>query len=176
MKELKKDLFECIFDSNVDAICITTNAQYLKDGTACMGGGCARVCADRWPQTSKNLGLFLKSKNNVPYLIGSIHQDGNYTEPFVIHSGEPYFSLVKVKCYIFSFPTIDQIMDGAKLDLIEKSSREMVNIADAMDLTGILLPRPGVGVGNLPWKDVKAVIEPILDDRFTVVSFEHEEQ
>jgi hypothetical protein len=67
-------------------------------------------------------------------------------------------------------------MDGAKLDLIEKSSREMVNIADAMDLTGILLPRPGVGVGNLPWKDVKAVIEPILDDRFTVVSFEHEEQ
>ena len=34
--------------------------------------------------------------------------------------------------------------------------------------------RPGAGIGGLQWADVKAAIEPILDDRFTIVSFESE--
>ena len=45
MKERKADLFETIYEDDVDAICITTNGMYLENGAA-MGGGCAGVCAN----------------------------------------------------------------------------------------------------------------------------------
>jgi hypothetical protein len=32
----------------------------------------------------------------------------------------------------------------------------------------VLLPRPGCGNGHRTWDEVCPVIEPILDDRFTV--------
>jgi hypothetical protein len=35
MKEIKKDLFKCISDPEVDAICIITNGHYTK---GVMGG------------------------------------------------------------------------------------------------------------------------------------------
>jgi hypothetical protein len=76
---------------------------------------------------------------------------------------------------IFSFPTINNLVDGSSLTLIERSAQIMKNYADQMNLKQIILPRPGVGIGGLAWADVKPVIEKILDDRFVIVSFDHEE-
>lgn len=171
MREAKKDLFDCIFDPEVDAICITTNGHYTTDGQGVMGGGCAGVCAKKWPQTCIRLGKCLKNFGiNVPFIIGAVDDEGNYLEPNLKMIKED-----KYNCLIFSFPTIDNLIDGAKLELIQRSAEEMKVFADRFGLKGIVCPRMGVGIGGLRWTDVKPIVEPILDDRFIIVSFEHEE-
>lgn len=171
MKELKADLFETIYEDGVDAICITTNGMYTMESKAAMGGGCAGVCAKRWPETSLRLGKCLKNlSSNVPFVIGSLDEDGDYVEPTLKMIKEKKF-----KCLIFSFPTIDNLMDGAKLSLIKNSAKELKVLVDRFELKGIMVPRPGVGIGGLSWADVKPLLEEFMDDRFTIVSFEHEE-
>lgn len=171
MKERKADLFETIYEDGVDAICITTNGMYMTDGRAAMGGGCAGVCAKRWPETAIRLGKCLKNKeSNIPYVIGSLDKEGNYVEPNLKSIKENKF-----KCLIFSFPTIDDLMDGAKLDLVKQSAQELKYLVDRFGLRNVIVPRPGVGVGGLNWSDVKPVLQEMFDDRFTVVSFDHEE-
>jgi hypothetical protein len=171
MKERKADLFETIFEDGVDAICITTNGMYLDDGRAAMGGGCAGVCAKRWPETAFRLGKCLKNfLTNVPFVIGALDADGEYIEPKL-----PMIKAKEFKCLIFSFPTIDHLMDGAKIKLIENSAKELRKLVDRFELKNVVCPRMGVGIGGLNWKDVKPVVETHLDDRFTIVSFDHEE-
>lgn len=171
MKERKTDLFDTIYEDGVDAICITTNGHWTTDGDAVMGGGCAGVCADRWPQTCKNLGKFLSESGgkNIPYLIGALDNAGNYLEP-------PQDLLDKraYKCLVFSFPTIADLMEGAKLSLIKNSAKELKALVGRFELKGVICPRMGVGIGGLNWKNVKPVVEEFLDDRFTIVSFDHE--
>lgn len=172
MKQIKTDLFETIHDENVDAICITTNGQYTLQGVAAMGGGCAGVCARRWPATAVRLGKLLKTFGaNVPFVIGALDENDEYIEP--TRTG---IKNKEYKCVIFSFPTIHKIIDGSKLDLIRQSTVMLKDYADQFGLTGIVLPRPGVGIGGLQWKDVKPILEEHLDDRFTIVSFDHEEE
>jgi hypothetical protein len=171
MKERKADLFETIFEDKVDAICITTNGQFGEDGRAFMGGGCAGICAKRWPETAFRLGKCLKNfMTNTPFVIGALDKEGKYIEPNLKLIKEHKF-----KCLIFSFPTIDNLIDGAKLSLVRQSAEELKKLVDRFDLRNVIVPRPGVGIGGLEWKDVKEVIEPFFDDRFTIVSFEHEE-
>lgn len=171
MKERKADLFETIYEDGVDAICITTNGMYCADGTAAMGGGCAGVCAKRWPETSVRLGKCLKNlASNVPFVIGALNADGEYIEPTLKMIKERKF-----KTLIFSFPTIDDLMTGAKLSLIKNSAKELKILVDRFELKGIMVPRPGCGIGSLSYKDVKPILEEIFDDRFTILSFTEEE-
>lgn len=171
MKERKADLFETIYEDGVDAICITTNGHFTKQGHAVMGGGCAGVCARRWPKTSQRLGKMLKTMaQNVPYVIGCLDESGKYLEPTRAMIKEK-----KCKVVIFSYPTINQLIDGANLQLIKQSAVIIKDYADQFDLKNIICPRPGVGIGGLKWADVKPELEKILDDRFTMVSFDHEE-
>lgn len=62
----------------------------------------------------------------------------------------------------------------ADLGIIERSARQLVTAADnsALNWNTVLLPQPGTGNGRLKWEDVKPVIEPILDDRFVVVTYD----
>ena len=171
MKELKADLFEMIFQPQVDAICITTNGHYTTDGLAVMGGGCAGVCARKWPQTTVRLGTCLKNfGTNVPFIIGALDAEGKYLEPNL-----KMIKALKFKCLIFSFPTIDNLMDGAKLSLIEQSAKELKSLVERYQVRNVIVPRPGCGIGSLSYKDVKPVLEAIFDDRFIIVSFPDEE-
>ena len=171
MKELKADLFETIYEDDVEAICITTNGQYTMQGVAAMGGGCAGVCARRWPETAQRLGKMLKTfGTNIPFVIGALDEDGNYLEPT-----RDMIRDKKFKCLIFSFPTINNLMDGANIQLVKQSATVLKDYVDKFGIKRIMVPRPGVGIGGLQWADVKSAIESILDDRFTIVSFEHEE-
>jgi len=171
MKERKVDLFATIYEDSVDTICITTNGHYTKTGGAVMGGGCAKIAAERWPQTSERLGRMLKHfGKNIPWVIGCLDAEGKYLNPtrdMIVNK--------QCKCTIFSFPTINQLIDGANLQLIKQSSTIMKDYADRFGLKGIVIGRPGVGIGGLRWADVKPELEQILDDRFTIVSFDHEE-
>jgi O-acetyl-ADP-ribose deacetylase (regulator of RNase III) len=172
MKEIKRDLFECITDPAFDAICINSNSQFGDDGKAFMSGGSAGVCARRWPQTELRLGKCLKNfEDNIPFIIGTVDINGDYIEPNLktIKSGG-------FKCLIFSFPTMDNMMDSAKIELIKRSSTLMMQNADRYFLKGIAIGRMGSGTGGLNWNtDVKPIVSDILDDRFTIVSFPHED-
>lgn len=171
MKERKADLFECIYEDDVDAICITTNGQFTIDGWAAMGGGCAGVCAKRWPETSRRLCKCLKNFGvNVPFVIGALDDKFEYIEPSL-----KIIKDKKFRCLIFSFPTINNLIDGANLELIKNSAKELRILTDRFELDGIVVPRPGCGIGSLEYSDVKPVLEPFFDNRFTVVSFGHEE-
>lgn len=171
MKEKKADLFKMASEDGVDAICITTNGQYLTNGKAAMGGGCAGECARRWPETAIKLGQMLRTLgSNVPYIIGALDKELRYIEPHRQMIKDKAF-----KCLIFSYPTINKLADGANLQLVAQSAALLKDYCDQFDLHGIVCPRPAVGIGNLAWKDVKPAIEPYLDDRFTIVSFDHEE-
>ena len=171
MKEIKKDLFECIFEPEVDAICITTNGNYSTKGVAIMGGGCAGEAARRWPEMPIRLGKMLKSfMNNIPFVIGVV--DENAT---ALPLTKELIDSRQFKCLVFSFPTINDLIDGSNLELIKRSSALMMEYADQYKLKQIILPRPGVGIGGLKWATVKPEIEKILDDRFVIVSFDHEE-
>src|SRR5271166_3809818 len=121
MKEIKRDLFECIYDADIKAICITSNGQYRPDGRAVMGGGCAKTAVDKWPQIAIRLGKCLKNfGSNVPFVIGAVDREGKYIEPTMKIIKE-----FKYKCLIFSFPTIDKLVDGANIELIKRSAEEM---------------------------------------------------
>ena len=171
MKELKRDLFDCIFDPEVDAICITTNGHYLRNGKALMGGGCAKVAADKWPAISKKLGQMLKAfGKNIPYVIGALNDKGDYIEP-----NRNGIKNKEYKCLIFSFPTINNLINGANIQLIKQSATILKDYADQFELNRIVCGRMGSGIGMLRWGDVKLEVENILDDRFIVVSFDHEE-
>ena len=171
MKEKKTDLFETIYEDDVDAICITTNGHYDKEGRAAMGGGCAGVCAKRWPETAFRLGKCLKNMMvNVPFVLGALNEKGEYIEPNLKMIKERKF-----KTLIFSFPTINNLMDGGNLDLIKNSARELKILVDKFGLRGVVIGRPGVGIAGLNWIDVKPVLEEFFDDRFIVVSFPDEE-
>lgn len=183
MKEAKKDLFATVA-GGANAICITTNAEYDEDengvARAFMGGGCAGVCSRRWPDTAVKLGYQLKRhEDNIPYAIGFLDRETNLIDFPLVNGVCPSYLTAGVDsgkyCLILSFPTIDDLIGGSKLDLIKNSAMELVKWADHFKMKYVVLPRPGVGIGGLSWQDVKPVIEPLLDDRFTIVSFEHEE-
>jgi len=172
MKERKIDLFETIYEDGVDAICITTNGQYTMQGIAAMGGGCAGICAQRWPETAKRLGKLLKTfGTNIPFVIGALDNNGNYLEPNREMIRNKLF-----KCLIFSFPTINQLAYGANLELIKQSSAIVKDYANQFELKGIVIPRPGCGIGSLDYyKEVRPELIKILDDRFTIVCQENDE-
>jgi hypothetical protein len=57
----------------------------------------------------------------------------------------------------------------ANIDLIEKSCRQLVTLADDNNWYDVICPRFGCGNGGLSWGDVRIVCEKYLDDRFTIM-------
>lgn len=133
-----------------DALCITTNGYVTKDGHATMGAGCALEARSMFDGISKVLGSLLNTyKNHV------------YELPGYEHNG----------ARIVTFPVKHHWKDRAAFDLIFKSTHELKNLTDARGWQNVVLPRPGCGNGHRTWEQVKPILEPILDDRFTVITF-----
>jgi hypothetical protein len=133
-----------------DAICITTNGYVTKEGHATMGAGCALEAKARYPGISKVLG------------------------DLIFHWGNHVFWLGKKDPFLFSFPVKVHWGQPANLGLIAQSANELVERVNEEpwdQWTDILIPRPGCGNGRLSWEQVKPVINPILDDRFKIITF-----
>lgn len=126
---------------------ITTNGSYKNDGKAVMGRGCAKEAAEIYPKLPSWLGIVLMNKGNHVHLF----PDG-----------------------IITFPVKHNWWERADLALIGRSTLELVELVDGLETESVVMPRPGCGNGKLSWDVVKLVLEPHLDERFTVVSFDHE--
>lgn len=148
MKEVTGDLWE-LGEKDGNAIVITTNGAVTKLGRAVMGRGVARQAKKRF------------AAHGVDARLGQIIKvAGNHVHSLFV--GEPYT--------LVTFPVKHHWIDQADPELIVRSAGELKAKADKSLWAKVYLPRPGCGNGRLEWDDVKPIIEPILDDRFTVVN------
>ncbi len=156
MLEAKGDIFK---QPDADAIVFTSNGILKSDGTLVMGAGIAKAFKDRFWGLDGEAGLGVKMRGN------------HVNAFFAMYSPiDPSFSPETV---IFSFPTKHHFKDPSDINLIERSAKELVTFVNSLTLrplNKIYMTRPGCGMGQLKWPDVKKVIEPILDNRFIVLT------
>ena len=136
-----------------DVRVITTNGTVKKNGECVMGRGCAAEAKRRFPLIASELGDHIRKNGNVPcHFMGDLYD-----------------------CDIITFPVKHQWFQRADPALIAQSAKTLLQLLEfeAGDIT-ICLPRPGCGNGGLRWEDVKPILEPILDDRFHVITFPKE--
>jgi len=136
-----------------DAICFTSNGVLKKNGALVMGAGVAKAFRDRIVGVDIAAGVAVKA-------------NGNICQPVLTLSNIDFGTVT-----IVAFPTKHHWRNDSSIDLIKRSAEQLVELADKNDWKKILLPPPGCGMGNLSFeKDVRPVLEKILDDRF-IVSF-----
>ncbi|PLX41640.1 MAG: ADP-ribose-binding protein [Deltaproteobacteria bacterium] len=139
MIEAEGDLFAEIGSA---IIAFTTHGTVNKRGATPMLHGSAREALRRFPELAEELG-------------GMISKYGNHVHP-LSHG-------------LVSFPVEHGWMEVPDPRLIERSAGELKALADQNGWKKIIVPRPGCGGGGLKWEEVKPLLEPYFDERFTLV-------
>ena len=137
-----------LWEFPADVRVITTNGFIRKDGACVMGRGCALEAKNKFPGIEHVLGAKIKAYGNHVFFLG----EG-----------------------LYSFPVKHNWYEKADIDLIRKSAEELAMcVSDGFEDVKepvVVLPRPGCGNGQLKWYEVKPILEPILDDRFHIITF-----
>lgn len=166
MIEVEGDLWE--FDANVKVI--TTNMFVKANGDAVMGRGCAKEAARMFPWLPNKLGRHIRA-----------HRMHDEEQPvaFLI-STNPTAEDWDLWCYHVKYNWWEQaspelIRAGAE-QLAEAFPPERWAAIPDGDRTWtrpmkIVLPRPGCGNGGLKWRDVRPLLQDVLDDRFYVIDY-----
>ncbi len=155
MFELKGNIWDV---PCADIVCVTTNGIVRSDGTAVMGGGIAKECAQRFPASQRVLGEEIKAKGNHVHLIH---------DPAALFAAGPL---------IYSFPTKEHWRDKSLIKLIARSAKELVEEVNRLEFyyqdgpLMVLVPRPGCGLGGLQWGQVRPTLENYFDNRFFITS------
>lgn len=137
-----------LWGADADLRCVTTNGWVNPaSGKVVMGRGCAKEIRDALPGVDSRLGSLIRKHGNRPMRFAKVNGAD-----------------------VVSLPVKHHWRQDADLALIESSIRSLVLLTNKFCYTNVLIPRPGCGNGRLKWADVRKVIEPLLDDRFTVVS------
>lgn len=144
-----------IFDiplNTAEAVCVTTNGMIKKNGQAVMGAGIAKEANTRFHLADK-LADYITRYGNRPFFMGLYKNDTNGNN----------FNII-------TFPTKHDWRNDSDLELIRKSAENLVRICDNRDIKRCYLTPVGCANGHLDWESqVKPVIAPILDNRFTIV-------
>lgn len=144
MKVIKGDLLDPTPD--VDAVCVTTNLQRRRDGTAVMGAGIALAAHKKW-NLHADLGVLLHLGVKETVVIKRVG---------VLH--------------IVAVPTKDHWKENSSIELIEKSLKELVHITThERNWLNVWVPSMGTNNGRLSTDLVWPVMHKYLDDRFTMV-------
>lgn len=121
---------------------ITTNGIVKPDGRLVMGAGVAKQARERYKDIDAQLGAYVKKWGNRCFILP--------------------------KWQMISFPTKEHFRDLSSFSLIEQSCRQAMEIADKYKIKKVGMTRPGCGNGGRSWDVIKKLIEPLLDDRFTI--------
>lgn len=140
MREVIGDLWEYL---GRGILAITTNGSVTPDGRAILGRGVAGQAAERFPDLTRDLGEMLRTRGN--------------------HVHELPGGLV-------SFPVEESPWSLPDPRLIERSARELQELADRNNWPLVVVPRPGCGGGGLDWQSVAPLLARWFDDRFTVIT------
>jgi hypothetical protein len=169
MKNAKGNLF----DQVADAIVITTNGFVKTNGECVMGKGCAAEAKAKWPMIPLKLGGLINKHGNRVLAIG---KTSSYSiVAFPVKSVAEMFNGSNVVAHMASkFSSGDQVPGWAckaRLSIIERSALQLVELADKRGWNSVILPRPGCGAGELAWTEVEPLLQGILDDRFSAITF-----
>lgn len=140
MKEDSGDIWAYSAEYHV----ITTNGVVKGDGQLVMGAGVALQAKKMYSQLPITLGGLVRESGNIPFLLTD-HK-------------------------LITLPTKNHWRDPSDIDLIVSGCHAMVALVNSFGIKSVAMPRPGCGYGKLNWNDVKAAIEHVLDDRFTVLN------
>lgn len=157
MKEMRYGGNIFLLPRGSEAAVVTTNGIVKSDGKAVMGAGIAKYARDNLDGIDALLGGLLRTSGNHSYFMGSFHdhnRPANGIAPSV---------------FAITMPTKNDWRDPSDLDLIRRSARELVLIAERNNLEKIYLPPPGCSNGRLDYiAQVRPALAPILDGRFYV--------
>lgn len=171
MQEIKGDLW----DIECDAVCITTNGFVKKDGTSVMGKGCAKQAAEFFPHIPKLLGNMVSQFGN--HVFNLITYEGVSIVTFPVKPVEQRCKLnqINVVKHMRKHYSEGDMVPGwaciADPEVMIRSLDELVEMADNNGWKKVLIPRIGCGHGELEWKNVKSLLDRVLDDRFYAVTF-----
>jgi hypothetical protein len=153
-----------LWDYEVQVVGIPTNGFLRTNGAAVMEGGCALRAQQKFPRFEAGLGELIRQQGNRCFRYAPRTNGG---------AGRQYTFL--------TFPVTSgceagrpRFMYDAELAIIERSARQSIELADEFGWESIVLPHPGCGEGRLAWSDVATVLSKILDDRFTLLSYDQE--
>ena len=158
------------------AIVITTNGAIKKSGEAVMGKGCAKQAASMDPRLPLLLGKAIEKNHNNVQVIGTLcglHRIISFpVKPVSEICASDKRNVVK---HMQNRMRVGQEVPGwacvADIKLIERSAQQLVALVKEKKWAKVVLPRPGVGAGQLSWTDVKPVLDSILDDTFYCITF-----
>lgn len=139
------------------AAVVTTNGIVRKDGDAVMGAGIAKYARDHFPGIAQALGLLLKKYGNHAYFMGSWTDQARS------------MANLSPGVFVATMPTKHDWRDDSDVNLIRRSAKELVAVADRNNLTKLYLPAPGCTNGRLDYlAQVRPVLARELDERFVV--------
>lgn len=172
-----KEAIGNMLEIDCDAIVVTTNGYRKPNGECVMGRGIAKQLADIFPTLPKLLGdRISKMGNRVHWFTFPNVNEVIVSFPVKNESEACEPNNANVVTHMRSRFLEGQPVPGwackARLDIIENSAHQLVHMADEFGWTNVICPRFGCGAGELDWEtQVKPLVEPILDDRFTVYTF-----
>ncbi len=124
-------------------IAFTVSGSVTRDGRAVLGRGVARQAAARSPGLAEKLGRMIAAGGNHVHDLA----DG-----------------------LVSFPVEETAWSLPDPAIISRSAAELRTRADEAGWPAVVVPRPGCGGGGLSWKQVRPLLEPWFDERFTVIA------
>jgi hypothetical protein len=135
-----------------DAICFTSNGILTTQGRLVMGAGVAKQFKNYYKGIDFHAGKCVKLNGNVCQVVLEIFRSTN-----------------KPNLHIVAFPTKEHWKDDSSMELVERSTQQLVDITNNKKWKQVYLAAPGCGLGGLDfYKEVKPVIEKLLDDRFVI--------
>lgn len=166
MHDLKLDMLT----TETDVIVVTTNGFTKRNGEAVMGRGIAKEVSGVLPEVPRLLGQKLVNYGNKVHLIGKYNPA---IVTFPVKSVSEVFDgsncVEHAKRNYRIGDTVPGFHCKARLDIIEQSCKELVELANQHpEWNTILVPRAGCGAGELSWDIVQPLMAKYLDNRFIV--------
>jgi hypothetical protein len=149
MREERVDILSDEVLSKADAVCFTSNGIVKANGQLVMGGGVAKLFADKWDDLPRFFGSLVKLEGN------KLH----YLEKQISYSKD---------LFVVSFPTKHHFKDASDLELIQTSAKQLMELVNRLGWQNVYLTCPGVGLGRLSYAQVRPVIDAVFDDRIVV--------
>ncbi len=163
-----------LFKQKADVLCITTNGFVKSNGECVMGMGCAKKAKEINPRVPKLLGDAIRNYGNIVnhIITGKVALYSFPVKPVRNDCLPDKSNIVShMKDKVRAGESVAGWACQAKASIIKQSAIELVALADEHGWTKVVIPRPGCGAGELNWREIKPILDEILDDRFYSITF-----